>query len=116
MLQLLALEKAEEEVDGLAGREDAELVGVLDVHDLVADVVRRLDQVDERVAGEAAVEVGDAQLVGDAEVGGLFALEEAELAAAAGQRGGVGILDDRGERAVCERESALSTAHETVGE
>ena len=43
MLQLLALEKAEEEVDGLAGREDAELVGVLDVHDLVADVVRSLD-------------------------------------------------------------------------
>ena len=69
------------------------------------------------MAHEAAVLVGDAELVSDAEVGGFLALEEAEFASTRrGEGGGVGVFHDRGERAVGEGKSAFASANEAVRE
>ena len=43
VLQPFASEEAEQEADGLAPREETQLVGVFDVHHLIADVVGGLD-------------------------------------------------------------------------
>ena len=53
LVAAVGVEVGEQQVTRVGGREDAELVGVLDVHDLVADIVGRLDEVDEGEAGVA---------------------------------------------------------------
>ena len=116
----LLVEEGEQQGLGLVAREDAQLVRVLDVHQLVADVVGGLDQIDERVAGiplRVAGLADDAQLGGDARVGLALGGEEAELLLPlVGMDGGVGVFHDGCQRAVGEHEAARPAPVEAVGE
>ena len=92
---------------------------VLNVHHLVADVVGRLYEIDQRIAhslrslrtsGE-----GDAQFGGYPLVTFALALKETKLALAFVERGGVGIFHDAGQGAVRQHESALASAFKLMG-
>ena len=100
----VAVVEVHEDVLRLVVGEDAQFVGVLDVHDLVADVVCRLDQVDERVADVLEGMLGelpDAQFFSHEAVDVLFALEEAVFEAFGIGFGGLeGVFDDGRQRGV----------------
>ena len=81
----LVVKEAEQQVDGLVGADDFEFVTVLDVHNLVADVVGRLDDIDEGMTAVAiVVKTDEAQLVGNAAEDIFLGSEKAELALLAG--------------------------------
>ena len=120
-LLLLGREKGQEQVFRVAVGKDAQLVGVLDVHDFVADVVGRLDEIDQRMARvdgqpSAALRLGDAQHGGYLLIVGPLGFEKAKLRLGPGQRRTVGILDDGGQRRVGHDEASRPAAFETVGE
>ena len=52
MLALL-VEEAEQQIHGLLVGDDLEFMGILEVHNLVADVIGGLYQVNQRMANEA---------------------------------------------------------------
>ena len=84
LVAAVGVEVGQQQVARVGGGEDTELVGVLDVHDLIADVVGGLDEVDEGEAGIATGvgsrgELRYAELGGDAGVVVELGLEEAEL-------------------------------------
>ena len=94
---------------------------VLYVHELVADVIGRLDQIDQRVAGKSQwlsfpAQAAYAQFVGYAQVVLLLAVKESELGFPSGQCGGEGILDDAGQCGVCHDESSRPASAELVGQ
>ena len=119
MIEPLAFEEVQEQVDGLFRCQDMQFAGILDVHDLIADIVGRFHQVDKRVADEF---VGvfrvpaNAQLGGDAQISIFLRLEETELAFLPGIDGRIGIFDDGSKRAVGKGETALAASDELVGE
>ena len=60
-------------------------MGIFQVHDLVADIIGGLDEIDEGMTGElqgfAYLRLaGNAEFLGDAEVEVLLGIEESELA------------------------------------
>ena len=92
---------AQQQGDYLAGGEYLELMGVLDIHYLITDVVGRLDYIDQRVARVAGGVVGrcetqHAQLVGHFYEVGMFRREKSKLAVASGKCRLEGIFDYRG--------------------
>ena len=95
-------------------------MGVFDVHDLVADVVGGLDDIDERMAGiyqsaVGRVEPAQAELVGDAaEVVGLGG-EEAEFTFGRQHRL-VWIFDDGGQCGIGHGETAGPASAKLMGE
>ena len=115
------LEIGHEELARVGRGEDAQLVGVLDVHDLVADVVGGLHEIDEGEAGVAQgawrrAEALYAELGGYALVVGALGLEEAELQMFSGEVAGEGVFDYAGQRAIGHDEAPGSAAVEVVGE
>ena len=99
---------------------------VFDVHNLVADVVCRLYEIDKGMAGEgngsegvgavSGRELRDAELAGDAQVYLTVVVEEAELPFPARRPALTRIFHDRGEGGVGHDEAALAPTLETVGE
>lgn len=121
---LVALAVVEESQQGLAGlveSEDLQLVRVLDIHNLVADVVGGLDEIHQGMAGEAkrlalGREPFDAQLAGDVQIAPQLTMEEAELGVGAGLFRHEGVLHDAGQHGVGHQESSRPSAKKMVGE
>ena len=118
---LLQGEIGKEELLRLVRGEELELVRVFDVHYLIADVVRRLNEIDERMAGVAygAIRCGklqDAELLGNTLVIFHIATEETELPLVSCKVGREGIFDDACQRAVRHDEAAFATSPEMMRE
>ena len=117
----LRREIGHEELACVGGGEDLEFVGILDVHNFVADVVGCLNEVGERKAYVAKRsgrrrQAKNAQFIGDAQVILAFGIEESEFLMVAGKVAAEGIFDDAGKRAIGHDESAGPTPLEVVGE
>ena len=111
------IEEVEHQSAGLVEGKDLQFVGILEVHDLIADVVSRLDEVDQRIAGPSVgSRLRDAELVGQRLIGRSLRGKEPELVLLATLRGREGILDNRGQRRVGHREATLPTALEAMRE
>ena len=107
----------QEDVCGFFCAENLEFVGILDVHDFIADVVGCFHKIDQWIACEGAVGMlGDAQFLGDGLVGLHFRAEKTELLLFASQRGRVRILHDGGKGGVGEDEPAWTTSLELMNE
>ena len=94
-------------------------MGILDVHDLIADVVGRLHEVNQREARVAQRALGRwllryAQLGGDALVVGLLGIEESELLVLACQLAGERIFHYARQCAVGHAEAAAAASLEMV--
>ena len=118
---LLQREVGKEKLLRLVGRQELQLVRILNVHYLIANVVGSLNEIDERMAGVANGAIGsrklqDAQLAGNFFVVLHLTAEKAELAFVAGKVGREGVLDDACQRAVSHDEAAFATPFEVVGE
>ena len=90
-------------------------MGILQIHDFVADVVCRLHQIHQRMTGVAQRltldgQSPDAHLCGQPLIGFLLALEESELALLACCRRGMGIFHDAGNRRVRHHETSRTTS------
>ena len=110
-------EEAQQQVDGLVGADDFEFVAILDVHDLVADVVGSLDDIDEGMAAVAVLlKPDEAQFVGNAFEDVLLGGEKAELTLLAGMHRRVRVFDDGSQRRIGHRETAGTTSLELVDE
>lgn len=112
--------EGQEELARLFGREKAELVGVFDVHHLIADVVGRLNEIHQRMAHRTVAGCRflhwHAEFAGDAgEIFGL-AFEEAEFGFPDSLAGGEGIFDDGGKRGIGHNETATAAPAKLVGE
>ena len=115
------VEESQQQGGRLLERQDFQFVSILDVHDLVADVIGSLHQIDQWVAHMAqwlvlAREPDDAQVVGNAPVGFLLAAEESELAFLSRHQRREGVLHDGSQCGIGKYEPSLATALETVGE
>ena len=83
----LVVKEGQQQLDGLVGADDLQLVTVLDVHHLIADVVGSLDQIDQRVARIALrSQSHQTQFGGDALKDLLLASEETKFAFRTGLR------------------------------
>ena len=90
---------------------------VLNVHDLIADVIGRLDDVNERMTAVTVfLEAKDAQLVGDTLEDVLLGREKAELAFLTGMHRRVRILHNGGQGRVGHGETARTTTVELMNE
>ena len=92
-----------------------------DVHDLVADVVCRFHEIDERIACIAfsvlsVADFFDAHFLGNLSEVFFFALEESEFSLLSCLVAGVGVLHDAGQGAVGHHKSPLAASPEVVGE
>ena len=101
--------------------EDFKFVGIFDVHDLITNIIGRLDKVDQWVAGEthaavALLQLSDAQVAGNPEIDVLLAVEKAEFPFLARHGGGIGIFHDGGQCGIGQHESSVAPALEAVGE
>ncbi len=115
------VEEAEQQPLGLLIRQDFQLVRVLNVHYLIADVVGGLHEIHEGVPGVCRQSVLPGLVYHPKVVGNFLEylplrVEEAELAVAAGEGRREGVFHYRGEGAVCHHEAAVSPALEPVGE
>ena len=96
-------------------------MGILDVHDFVADIVGCLNEIGKRktyVAKRSGRrrQAKNAQFIGDAQVILAFGIEESELLMVAGEITAEGIFDDAGKRAIGHDESSWASPLEVVGE
>ena len=114
----LLRDEREKQLLCLLGREQTQFVSILDVHDFVADIVGRLDQIHQRMAQALRRTVGglQSQLRCNASVGVFLLLKKSELRFLAALNGGPGILDNGGERRIGHDEAARTTSLEGVGE
>ena len=118
---LLFIEKAHVKSFGFFGGEELELVGIFDVHHLVADVIGGFHQIDKRMAGVSQglsflAETFDAQFIGYFSVVVFFGDEEAEFRFLAGRLGRVGVFDDRCQSGVGHNKTAFAPSQKLVGE
>ena len=51
MLLTLGIEEVEEQSHGLLMGDDLQLMGIFEVHDLIADIIGSLDEIDQRMTG-----------------------------------------------------------------
>ena len=51
-VEAFPFEEVEEQPDGLFRRQDMQFAGILDIHDLVADIVGGFHQIDKRITDE----------------------------------------------------------------
>ena len=96
-------------------------MGILQVHNLVADVVGGLDEVDQRVAYIAQRlarlrNAKNAQFIGNFLIVGLLRAEEPELPFMRCCRRGVGVFHDAGQGGVGHDEAALAATLKLVGQ
>ena len=110
----LFVEELQQQPFGLSVAQQLQLVGIFDVHYLVADVVGSLDEVDQRMA--EVRRSPQPQLCGNALVGGALALEVSELAFLPCLCRWNGVFHDAGQRAVGHYEAPVATASVAVGE
>lgn len=121
-------EKLEEELSGFFGSEDAEFVGVFDIHNFIADVVGSFYEKDEGVTGKlerisfvyslwrvVIFHLWDAEGTEDVGKGFAFGVEESEFGMR-GEGGREGIFGNGSEGAIRHHESSGTTAVELVGE
>ena len=95
-------------------------MGILDVHNLIANVVGSLHQVHQRVAGIAfaslcVANLLDAQFLCNLFVVSLLGLEESELTLFRCLVAGIGVFDDAGQGGVGHDESAFAASLEVMG-
>ncbi len=114
-------EEVEQKTFGLLVGEDFQLVGILDVHNLIADVVCRLHQIHQRVARIAERLAGlrlaqDTQFLSDFLVRIGLGVEEAEFPMVSGITTGERIFYDGGKHGIGHDEAACPSPLETVGE
>ena len=115
------IEEAQQQVGRFVIGEDFQFVGILDVHDFIADVVGCFHQIDQWMTGVAAslggaFQLPDAQVVGYLAVNALLRTEEAKLPLAARERRGMGVFHDGGQRGIGQYETAFAPTLETMGE
>ena len=120
-LLLVRFKEPEEKLHRQLLGQQPQLVGILDVHDFVADVVGGLDEIHQRVAGMARSAIGggqqvNAQLASDVQKGVPLWLEVAELGFRHRAFRTVGIFHDGGQRGVGHHESPPAPAIELVRE
>ena len=97
--------------------ENLKFVGILEVHYLIADVVGRLHDIHEWMAGEnARSEFRDTELDGNLPVDLLLALKESELTLTAGMERCVGIFHYGGERTVGHGHASAAASLELMGQ
>lgn len=121
-------EKLEEELSGFFGGEDAEFVGVFDVHYFIADIVGRFYEKDEGMTGKlerisvvsslrsvVVFHLWDAECTEDVGKGFAFGVEESEFGMR-GEGGREGIFGNGCEGAIRHHESSRTPAVELVGE
>ena len=121
MAARVVAEEAQQQTACLVVGEDAQLVSVLDVHYLVADVIGSLNKIHQRMACIAqrfalSREAQHTEVVGDTLKRLLLEAEEAELAFLAGALTRVRILHDGSQRRVSHHEAAVAASVEAVRE
>ena len=117
----VVIKESHEQFLGFLERENLQFVGVFYIHNLVANVVGRLHEVDQWVACTAqglarGGQADDAQLLGNPAVSGFFRAEESEFAVVSRHAAGKGILHDGGQRGIGHDKAAGSPAGKLVGE
>ena len=121
---LLLLGSVEESQKGpacLFKAENLQFVGVLYVHDLIADVVGGLHEIYQRMPGKAerlafGRELTDAQLAGYGLITTQLTMEETELSMVAGLLRHEGIFHDTCQHGIGHQESPRPSAEEMMGE
>ena len=94
-------------------------MGIFDVHDLIADIVGRFDQIYQRVAAITDTTVGNTQhtqFVGDTDKVFPFRCEKAQLSFFSGQSRLIGIFYDRSQCRVGHDKSPFAPAFEFMGQ
>ena len=120
-LATLRLEECQQKLDHFTCGKQPELMGILDVHYLIADIVGRLHEIYQRMAGVAeraviAVARKHPELVGNPAEILLFRRKETEFALLAGKHRLVRIFHYRGQCGVGHREAARTAPLEAMGQ
>ena len=121
MLLGLLVEEVEHQALRLFKGDNLQLMGILQVHYLIADIVSSFHEIHQRMAhiAQGLARLGNtnnAHFIGNTLVGILLALEETELSLLAGSRRGKGILHNAGNGGVAHHETARATTFELVGQ
>ena len=120
LLLYVLVEEGKEQLFRLFIGEYLQLVGVFYVHDFIADVVCRLHQIHQRMAGipqwfAGSRKATDTQLRGYLPVRFRLSGKEAELAVVASTTAGKGILHDGGQHGIGHHETAGTPSLEAMG-
>ena len=115
----LLVEEVEEQSRHRFVRQDLQFMGVLQVHNLIADIICRLDEIHQRMAHIAQGltrfrRTNNVQFIGNTLVVLLFADKEAELPLLAGRHRRIRILHDAGNGRVRHHEAPWAASSELV--
>ena len=122
MLPLPLAEEVEEKAFGLLCSNDMQLVRVLYVHNLVADIVGRFDEISQRVTRilrpvpSIVLLAKQTKRLGNGAIGIQFTMEEAELWLPPSQQRGEGILDDGGQGRICHDVASATASPILMGQ